>query len=312
VALAPSLPEAHLAHGTVLLGRGRTAEAVAAFARAQDLAPGDDDACRQIARAYAALKRYDDADRHYQKAIALRPGYWQNYNSRGSFFLRLGKYVTAKEQFAKVIELRPLSWTGYSNKAAAHIMAGEFAQAEPLLRTALQLNAGTEARTNLGFVLFAAGRYAEAAREYQAAVDAGAARAETYGSLGDAYRHAGRPAEARAAYARAIDLGEERLRVNPEEAPMRAGLAMFLAGAGRCPDAARQAARSTAGTAIDPTVHYYAAVAYAVCGDFARARRLALSALEGGAPADLATNPDLARVRQDPAVRARLPATPRR
>jgi tetratricopeptide (TPR) repeat protein len=307
--LAPSLPEAHLALGTVLLGRGRTAEAVASFRRAQELAPGDDDACRQIARAYGELKRYDEADRLYQKAIQLRPQFWQNYNARGSFCYFRGRYDEAKALFAKVIELRPLSWTGYSNKAGAHIMKGEFGAAEPLLRTALQLNAGVEARTNLGWVLFASGRYAEAAREYQAAVDAGAAMAETYGSLGDAYRHAGEPQEAQAAYARAIDLARTRLRVNPEDAVLRSGLAMFLAGTGDCASAAREAGRATAGSAAQPTVHYYASVAYAVCRLEAKARRHAVLALEGGAPADFATNPDLARLRQDPALRARFEAT---
>jgi tetratricopeptide (TPR) repeat protein len=311
VELAPSLPEAHLALGTVLLGRARTAEAVAAFQRAQELAPADDDACRQIARAYAALKRPEEADRYYLRAIQLRSRYWQNYNVRGGFCLGAKRYAEAKEMYAKVIELRPLSWTGYSNKAGVHILLGEFAQAEELLRAALQLKAGVEVRTNLGFVLYAAGRYAEAAREYQAAVDAGAARAETYGSLGDAYRQIGRAAEARAAYGRAVELANARLKVNPDDAVLRSGVAMFLAGSGNCPEGARQAARATRGTGAEAEVHYYASVAYALCGDQARARASALRALSGGAVADLATNPDLARVREDPEVKAKLGATRR-
>jgi tetratricopeptide (TPR) repeat protein len=312
VELAPSLPEAHLALGTVLLGQAHTAEAVAAFQRAQELAPADDDACRQIARAYAALKRNEDADRQYLRAIHLRPRYWQNYNARGVFFRKLARYDVAKEMFAKVIDLRPLSWTGYSNKATTHIMMGEFAEAEPLLRQALQFNAGVAVRTNLGFVLFAAGRYAEAAREFQASVDAGAAQAETYGNLGDAYRHAGRPAEARAAYARALELGNARLKVNPDDAVLRSGMAMSLAGSGNCAQSAREAARAASGPGAEPTVHYYAAVAYAICGDQVRARKSALEALAGGTPTDLATNPDLARVRKDPEVAAKLQATRRR
>jgi hypothetical protein len=40
-----------------------------------------------------------------------------------------------------------------------------------------------------------------------------------------------------------------------------------------------------------------------------QARKSALLALAGGTPTDLATNPDLARVRADPEVAAKLAAT---
>ena len=148
------------------------------------------------------------------------------------------------------------------------------------------------------------GRYEEAAREFHAATEAGATGAEAYGNLGDAYRQMGRAREARGAYGRAIELAEERLLVNPKDAIMRAGLAMFLAGSGRCPDARREI--RTAGVSPAPEVQYYAAVASAICGDRSEAVGHALRALEGGSVADIRTNPDLRGVREDPAVRRRL------
>jgi serine/threonine-protein kinase len=309
VKLAPALPEAHLALGIILLGRGRSAEAASAFEEARRLAPADDAACRQMARAYNSLKRNDEAEKLFQQAIDLRPGYWENYNAKASFFLRTRKNREAKELYGKVIELRPLSVAAFNNKAAVHIMDGEFAQAEPLLRAALQLGPSAEVRTNLGFVYYAQGRYGEAAEEYRSAVEGGVSRAETYGSLGDAYRQAGRPQEARAAYEKAVAQARSRLQVNPQDALLRAALAMFLAGAGQCPAASREAARALGGP-VEGTAHYYAAVAYAVCGDRRLAVRETLRALEGNVVADVRTSPDLAPVRTDPEVERRLRAAP--
>ncbi|HSB60381.1 MAG TPA: tetratricopeptide repeat protein, partial [Vicinamibacteria bacterium] len=306
IALAPSLPEGHLAQGVILLARGRSVAATAAFQRAEVLAPADDNVARQIARAYATLNRPQEAERTYQRAIDLRPGYWENYNAKAVFHRRAGELEKARALFDKVIELRPSSDTGYLNKATVHLWAGEFAAAEPLLVTALRLNPTAQAHTNLGFVYYTLGRYEEAAREYRAATESGATGAEAFGSLGDAYRQMGRVREARAAYARAIELAEDRLRVNPEDAVLRSGLGMFLAGSGRCPGARRQVRRAAGGAEASAEVHYYAAVAYAVCGERAEAVRHTVRAIERGSMADLRTNPDLRDVRNDPSVRRLL------
>ena len=85
--LNPDLPQAHLASGIVQLGQGRTAESLASFALAQQLAPGDDAVCRRIAGAYANLGRDGEAESMYQRAIDLRPRYWENYNYKGVFYL---------------------------------------------------------------------------------------------------------------------------------------------------------------------------------------------------------------------------------
>jgi Flp pilus assembly protein TadD len=306
VSLAPLLPEAHLAHGVILLGRGRSAEAANAFDAARKLAPADDAACRQMARAYYSLKRKDEAEKLFQQAIDLRPSYWENYNAKASFYLRTGKHAEAKELYAKVIELRPLSIAAYNNKATVHLLDGEFPQAEALLRAALQLGPSPDVHSNLGFALYAQGRFEEAAGEYEAAIRAGPVQAETYGSLGDAYRQGGRLPEARAAYEKAIEQAESRLRVNAEDAVLRSGLAMFLAGSGRCGSATREAARVVEAPRVEATAHYYAAVAFVLCGDRVRAVRQTLAALDGGAVADVRTNPDLRSVRTDPAVARRL------
>ena len=100
---------------------GQTAEATAAFEQAQRLAPADDSVLRAIAAAYAVRGRHDDAERMFQRAIDLRPGFWGNYNAKGSFLMERGRPDEAGALFKKVIQLRPHSGIGYSNLAAVHL-----------------------------------------------------------------------------------------------------------------------------------------------------------------------------------------------
>jgi len=305
VALAPALPEGHLAKGVVELGRGRSAEAAESFRRAQDLAPADDAVCRRIAEAYAALGRHAEAEAMYKRAIDLRPGYWESYNSQGTFLLAQGKLAAAKASFQKVIDLRPDGDIGYTNLAGTHILGGELKAAEPLLLAALRIKPGAAVHNNLGFVYYSTGRFEEAAREFRQAVE-DVESAIRWGNLGDAYRQLRRSAEAKQAYGRAIELGTAQLRVNPKEGESRAALAMWLAGDGRCEQALKETELATLDAGANPTVHYYAAVASAVCGDRARAVRHALRAVEGGVVADVRTNPDLRPLLEDPALKKAL------
>ena len=98
---APSLPEAHLAFGVVALGQGRSAEAAASLAKAQELAPGNDDVTRRIAAAYDALGRDEEAEAMYKRAAALRPSYWRHVNDLGAFYLHRGRIEDAKAQFRR-------------------------------------------------------------------------------------------------------------------------------------------------------------------------------------------------------------------
>jgi tetratricopeptide (TPR) repeat protein/tRNA A-37 threonylcarbamoyl transferase component Bud32/TolB-like protein len=293
--LAPSLPETQLALGVVELGRGRSAEAADAFRKALKLAPADDAVCRLIADTYFALDRHDDAERMYQKAIELRPGYWESYNYKGAFHLQRGELEKAKALFRKVIELRPATQLGYSNLASTHIWAGEMKEAEPLLETALKIQPTAAVRNNLGLVYYATDRFEDAAREFRAAIELGQ-NAARWGNLGDAYRQMGRGTDARDAYARAIELGEARLRVNATDAQARAALSLHLAGAGRCGDARSEVERTVAEADTIPIIHFYAAVAHAVCGDREAASRDAARAVAGGVVAEIRTNPDLRKV----------------
>ncbi len=306
VSLDENLPEAHLALGIVLLGQGRSAEAAAELEQAQRLAPGNDVVCRSIAGAYDALGRNEAAVQMYQRAIDLRPGFWENHNSKGIFHMRQGELPLAKELFRQVIELRPESDTGYNNLASTHILAGELHQAEPLLQAALRIHPNPAAHDNLGFVFYSTGRYREAAREFRKAIDAGNDDAMSWGNLGDAYRQMERTESARKAYDKAIERADEALRINPNDLEIRMGRAMVLAGLSRCREAGPEADRCLSAQPDRPDLHYYAALVFAVCGEREAAVRHTVQAIEGGVVADVHTNPDLSDFLEEHAIRQAL------
>jgi tetratricopeptide (TPR) repeat protein len=307
LALAPSLPEAHAAMGMVELARGRSAEAARAFEYGLELAPADDSLCRRIAKAYAALGREQEAERMYRRAIQLRPAFWINYNDAGAFFVRRGRLADAQRAFENVVSLHPESDTGFSNLAAVHILAGRHEQARPLLEAALRITPTAETHNNLGVVHYAAGRFADAAREWQAAIDAGAQYAIVFSNLGDAYRQMKRRPEAGRAYGTAIDRWRAQLAL-ADDLEGRGALAMALAGDGRCAEAREEARRADL-RSLSPTGAYYLAVAHAVCGDDEAATRQAARAVAGGIVSDVRTNPDLRRLLGHPALRGAIAAT---
>jgi Flp pilus assembly protein TadD len=306
VSLDETLPEAHLALGIVLLGQGRSAEAAAELEQAQKLAPGNDVVCRSIASAYDALGRNDAAVEMYQRAIDLRPGFWENHNSKGIFHMRQGELPLAKELFRQVIDLRPESDTGYNNLASTHILAGELYEAEPLLQAALRIHPNPAAHDNLGFVFYSTGRFQEAAREFRKAIDAGNDDAMSWGNLGDAYRQMERTESARKAYDKALERAEEVLRINPNDLETRMSRAMVLAGLGRCLEAGPQAEQCLSAQPDRADLHYYAALVFAVCGEQETAVHHTVLAIEGGVVADMHTNPDLSEFLDEPAIRQAL------
>ena len=103
-------------------------------------------------------------------------------------------------------------------------------------------------------------------------------------------------------------MGRRQLEVNPSDGETRAGLGMFLAGSGRCPEARGELATALRLHPDSPTVHYYAAVAYAICGDAALAREQTVQAIEGGALVDVSSNPDLKPLLAEPSVQKALAA----
>lgn len=306
VDLAPRLPEAQLALGVIELGRGNSSEAAAAFERALEMAPADDAVCRRIGDAYAALDRPEEAAAYYDRAIALRPGFWENHNSKGVFHLDNAEFADAARHFRRVMELRPESDIGYTNLGATNIYMGNFVEARPLFESAIAIHPTSDAHNNLGFVHYSMHSFDEAKEQFRHATELAPDNPYPWTGLGDANRQLGRDPEARQAYLRAVELFGEMLRVNANATDLEALMATAQAGLGHCSEATESAAAATGADEDNLDAHYYAAIAYAICGDLDAAEHHTLRALEGGYAMDIRTNPDLQPLLERPAIAARL------
>jgi len=306
VELAPALPEAQLAHGTILLGQGRSTEAAAAFERALEMAPADDAVCRRIGDVYLDLGRTDEAAEFYRLAIDLRPTFWENYNKMGLFHLGNGEFSQAAEHFNEVMILRPASEIGYTNLGATYIYEGRFEEARPLFETAIEIEPTGIAYNNLGFVHYSMHEFDNAASAFGSATKL--APDDPYGwvGLGDALRQLERDQEARQNYLRAIDLFRDALLINAGASETEALMATAQAGLNRCAEATESAVAATSADDSNFAAHYYAAVAYATCGDYDAAEHHTLRAMAGGYEVDVRTNPDLAPLLERPAIRELL------
>lgn len=301
VRAAPNLPEAYVARGTVAIWRGRSVEATAAFERAAQLAPADEGIARRAGVAYERAGRRQEAEAMLRRAVQLRPDFWDNHNALGTFYLRLGRRDDARRCFNKAIELAPSNDVLYANLAAAFIYEGRFVEAEPILKAALRVRPSMSAHDNLGFVYYSMGRFEEAAREWQSALDVGGPTAGAMANLGDALRQLGRVEDATRAYEGSLALRQRRLDVNTADVETRAKAAMTLAAMRRC-DEFRAEAKQCARAKGRPDLDYYLGIGHALCGEHERAVQLMLTAIQNKMAADLWTNPDLRKVASDPRV----------
>ncbi len=87
---ARKLPnDSHLLEGTAYIRRrqGRFEEAAANLEKALGIRPKSDWMAAELARTYTTMRRYQEADRYYQRAIALVPDQPAPYQSRARNFL---------------------------------------------------------------------------------------------------------------------------------------------------------------------------------------------------------------------------------
>jgi serine/threonine-protein kinase len=307
----PEAGEVYVALGNLHLSSGRYPQAEQEFRQAAAVASAPVDALLGLARAYEAQHRPDAAERTFEHARSLDPGYWRVHQLLGHFLYHAGRYAEAARSYAEEIARTPDNPSAHNNLGAAYYMAGDFERAAAAWRASLDLAPTTGAYSNVGSSYYYLGRFEEAAAMYRKALDLAPGDHRMWGNLGDAYAHAGgREREAEAAYRKAVAVGEERLRINPADADAMSDLAHDYASLGQPEQARRLDAEARR---LDPGnmyVHYNAALVRARLGEADAAIGELERAVELGYPRQLlAPDPGLAPLR--PERRFRALAAPR-
>jgi superkiller protein 3 len=300
VTLDPDHPSVRYTAAVIFNGTGRADRAVEQLEQIVQTHPNDA-AYRLLGEITA---RQGDVERglaYVDRAIALRPGFWENHGARGMICLRSGRNSEAIASFERVIELQPDSAWGYQFLGAAQQSAGDRESALASYQRSLAYARSAATLSNIGTLQYEQGRFAEAARAFEEALTLRPRDPRLHNNAGDAYRRLNDPARARQAYERAVLLTREGLAVNDADPRWRGFLALVLAKLGRSASARREVEVAATSAPGDPEVLYYRTVVLALAGSTAEALAALRAAVQAGFPTELArTDHDLGRIRNEP------------
>ena len=231
-ALNDSLPTAYVTLGQIHSSLGQNDLALSEFQRALRLDSRNADALQGEAHSYNLAGRTADAEAAYKQAVALRPDYWDGYNSLGLFYDDHGKYDDAIEQLQHAIQLTPDNAQAYSNLGAAYLDSGDPKKAplaEAALKKSIELSPSYPAYANLGFLYHARHDYANAAAVTEKALALNDKDFMVWANLAAAYESMGDMNKAAAAQDREQPLLEQAVQKAPREGPAHARLGLLYA-----------------------------------------------------------------------------------
>jgi len=188
-------------------GRADWPRAVAEFERILSLAPAEPQgstAHYDLAIAYAALQRNDDAAVQLRAAIALDPGFLAAMANLIAVDARLGDLREARAVADRFVTLAPDSARALYSRGLVALTAGDAATAQADFERLLARNPSYAiAHYNLGLAEVKLGKNADAEREFESALSLAPTYARARIALGTIYLSEGRRSEARSAFDRA-------------------------------------------------------------------------------------------------------------
>jgi len=189
--------------GWLLLNRGLNDDALKTFEEMQKKEPENPLAYEGLGRAYIALKNYEKAGKNLDRALQLKPDFWQCHALFAFIYDRQGRYNDAIASYEKAIALKPDSFLLYNNLGMTHHMKGNYEKSVEAYTKALRINEKAPATyNNLGMALGKLGKYNDALNAFRRAGD----DASAYNNLGMVYMGQGKYPEAVAAFEKAIEL----------------------------------------------------------------------------------------------------------
>jgi serine/threonine protein kinase/Tfp pilus assembly protein PilF len=298
------LAAAHVAFGVALAADGNNEKAREQFEKARDLDPLNGAAFLGLAKVQSSQGQTTDAERLYQRAVELSPADWRPLAELGVFYYRNSRYDNAIDIWKRALQLAPDNSRQMVNLAAAYQMKDDYPASADTLQRALELDPIPATWTNLGTARFFQGRYADAVKAMEKAVELAPKNYLYWGNLGDVYRWApGFAEKAPGAYAKAIELSRERLASNANDILVRGSLAVYLAKTGDSQGALAEIA-TLEKSAADPATAFKTGVVYELLRDRDKALANIERAVKAGySKREVANEPELASLRKDPRFR---------
>lgn len=157
------------AHGNLLERQGAFDRAIEQYQEALKLKSDFLLARNRLGITFNKLGRHADASEQFRLAIALRSDLAYLHNNLGFSLYLERKYTEAERSLARAIELKTDFARAHMNHALVLAKLDKFNEAFEELR---KVNSAADAAFNMGMILTEAGRYADAARYLEAALQA--------------------------------------------------------------------------------------------------------------------------------------------
>jgi protein O-GlcNAc transferase len=191
--------------GVIALNVNQPDQALPLLARAVSCCPNNAEFHCNLGLALAAHRRFDEALAEYDKSVALRAGYANPLNHRGTALFNLGRADEAIVSYRRALALRPDDVDTLQNLGCVLLVAGQVDEAIELHRKAVALRPQSpRTHSNLALDLDSSGQSEEAIAELQKAVQLAPTNAEMHNNLGYVLKDAGQLDQAIASYDRAI------------------------------------------------------------------------------------------------------------
>ena len=191
--------------GIGLRQQGSLAEAVEAFERALERAPGDAQTLSELAHALRRQGRTDDARRAAARAVEIAPGLAGAWFNLGASLHEQGDMARGIEAYRKALQLQPDFAEAWSNLGGALADSGDRTGGIEAYRRAVAANPRLAAAwSNLGNALLESGQIAEAVTACRRATELAPGFAAAWNNLATALGRQGEHAAAARACERAL------------------------------------------------------------------------------------------------------------
>jgi tetratricopeptide (TPR) repeat protein len=243
---------------------GKAADAEAAAARLEALAPGDVNTWRARARLLSRQGQLQEAAEVHRRLLRERPS-WKNLWYVAEIEMKLGDAAGARRHLAQLLEVSPDNLRGRTKLAELEYLMGDPAEAAGLYADLLNQQVTAPNVGNLGWSLLLARDYAGADSAYRWALELKPDDLLSRLNLGIAREGLGDGPGAQALYRGLLERLEARQRQGALTVAERLLQAQALARLGARVDAVAQIAEVLKEANRDPQVLFQAALIYAVC-----------------------------------------------
>jgi len=247
-------------------------------------------------------------------ALSFYPTDGALYNFVGELQYKQGRYDKAKASLEKAIELTPDNIFAFYTLSAVLFAQGNAIEAIGVAQKGLQIRPDPNLYNNLGSFYFSLGQYPQSAQAFERAIDA-QGNSHNYfhwANLGDAYSMInGREDDTKLAYRRAIQLLEPRIKPDDTRPTLFSRAGLYYAKAGEADKALEMTDRALILAPNSRYVLFRASVVQEQAGNRAEALDLLVKAMAAGHPvSEIENEPFLAALREDPAYHKLLASQP--